>query len=166
MSYVTRDELRGLSPRGLIVLYVNRVNDLGVTEGQIKLTKLTRLEDGTVEAIVEPDQSTGWNNGPIILKVPSVNVEEVYGQSVDIDFLSIGSKVRDEVLNDADLPPAPPATVEVAEFDILNEGPHLSISYRLTYSNAFFTGSVVAVITNAPNNLDTLRILNNLFIGN
>lgn len=166
MNYVTREELRGLTPLGLVVLYVNRANDLGIDEKQVKIDKLVRKQDGNVEATVSPHEDTGWVNGPIVLTIPSVKVEEIYGATASVDYGAIEGKTLSDVLKEADLPPAPPSSVVVEHFDILTESQYLSLSYRLTYANAFFVGDIIVTIENAPNNLDSLRLLNNLFIGN
>lgn len=166
MSYVTRDELRGLTPLGLVVLFVNRANDLGIKENQIKIDKAIRGVDGNVSVTVSPTDITGWVNGPIEVIIPPVDVVAVYGGEVRINYEAIGEKPLTEVLAEADFPPCPPASIEVDWFNILAEGPHLDIAYRFKYTNAFFIGELVVEVDNAPNNLDSLRILNNLFIGN
>ena len=167
MNYVTREELRGLSPKGLVVLYVNRANDLFIEEKQIKIDKAVRKEDGIVEVTVSPDQTTGWVNGPIVVQIPAIQVGEIYAEETSVAFADITEdKVLMDILTAADLPPCPPSSVEVAYYDILADGPDMVIGYRLKYTNAFFVGETVVAITGAPNNLDTLRLLNQFFIGN
>lgn len=165
MATVTRAELQGLAPIDLIVLYLNRINDLDVQKEQVKLDHVSRLEDGTVEATVSPALGSTWVNGPIKILISPINVPDVYTGENLVDFTTIEGKDLFTVLKEANLPPAPPSSVAVEEFDILAEGPHLVISYRLKYTNAFFVGELVVGVKNAPNDLDSLRVLNNLFLG-
>lgn len=165
MKPITREELRGITVLDLICLHVNRANDIVISPKQIKLKQTTRQADGTVKVVLEPSTEVNWNNGPIEVVIPSVNVNEVYPEEVVIDFTTIGTYTLDEVLKLADLPPCPPATVDVKEYLMLDPGQELKIKYNLLYSNAFFTGTAIVRVANAPNNLDSLRTLNKLFLG-
>lgn len=164
MSTVTRAELRGISVGDLIVLHLNRAGDLNIVKEQIKLKTATKLEDGNVQCVLEPAVGTNWDNGPITVIIPPVKVDEIYDETV-IDYTTLGDKTLSQILLFADLPPPLPTTVEVFEYNMLDPGNELKLKYRLTYTNAFFVGSLIVRISNAPNNLDSLRILNNIFIG-
>lgn len=164
MVSVTRAELKGISVIELIVLYLNRLNDMELEKEQIKLLKVTRKEDGNVEVIIGPAEGTGWQNGPITFLAPPVQVGEVYAEAVELDYGIVGEKTLTQILEELDMPPCPPSTVAVEHFDFLAGGPYLDLSYKLSYTNAFFVGDVVVKVNNAPNSLDSLRILNQLFL--
>jgi hypothetical protein len=160
---ITRDELRGISVSGLITLYVNRAGDLNIESKHLKLETATRLENGDVRCKLTPAPETGWNNGPIEVVIPPVRVGEVYDET-EIQWADIGTHTLEEVFKQANLPPPAPSSVEVEEYLMLDPGPELKLKYRLTYTHAFFMGDVIVRIAGAPNNLDSLEFLNNLFI--
>jgi hypothetical protein len=160
---ISRDELRGISFLQLICLYVNRAGDLAIEPKQIKLDSVTRLEGGNVRVKISPERITGWTNGPIEVIIPPVEVDKVYDETV-IDWQDIQGKTLEEVLKIAALPPPLPTRVEVEEYDMLYPGAELKLKYRLTYTNAFFVGETIVRISGAPNNLDSLAVLNTLFI--
>lgn len=164
MSQITRAELRGISIAGLICLHLNRAGDMAIVPAQIKIDSAIRRDDGNVVVVLSPDPVTWWDNGPVTVIIPPVDVNTVYEETV-IDYAAIGDLPLAKVLANAALPPPAPTQIIVGEYLMLDPGPELKIKYVLTYTNAFFAGSVTVRIANAPNNLDTLRILNKLFIG-
>ena len=164
MKQITRAELRGISIADLVVLHLNRAGDINIVAEQIKMGKVTLQEDDTLLISLSPDPKTGWNHGPIDVTIPRVKVDEIYDETV-IEWADCQGKTLAEVLTAAHMPPPPPSSVVVSEYLMLDPGPELKIKYALNYTNAFFTGTVVVRIANAPNNLDTLRFLNLLFTG-
>ena len=164
MKQITRAELRGISIADLVLLHLNRAGDTAFTTEQIKIVKAELQEDDTLLISLNPDVKTGWTNGPIDVRIPRVKVGEVYDETV-IEWADCQVGTLAQVLTAAHLPPPPPSSVVVSEYLMLDPGPELKIKYALNYTNAFFVGTVVVRIANAPNDLDTLRFLNMLFTG-
>jgi hypothetical protein len=163
MKTIGRSELRGIGPTQLILLYLNRANDFVITADQIKQGSVERNADGNAVVTLQPGDKTNWINGPIEVIIPPVQVDVIYGATATIEYPSIGELTRAQVLAAADLPPLAPTTVGVGDFAFNDDGP-LTVSYRLTYNNYFFQGSIVVEIANAPNDLTVLAHLNQLFL--
>lgn len=167
-NYITREELEGKSPGDIITLFLNRSNGTDFQKSQLDFIDSQQVEEESGELVfevtVQPRRETGWTNGPLILKIPVIDVGDFYKDfEVKLVYQVVVSD-RDKpavLIRAAGGPPAKPMNIRIHEVGLGEpENPELRVSYLVDYDSAFFTGTLPLTITGAPNNMHSLKELN------
>lgn len=169
---ITREEMAGKSPGQLITLFINRAGGTDFEPKQLDFIEALPVEKDGVTVIrvtVRPRPETGWNNGPVIVDVPSFDVGDFYNDfTVELTWDALVNKriKPGTLIRECGGPPATPKEIRLKGLGMgQGDAPFLDVTYLADYTNIFFTGTLPLRVTKAPNNIHSLKTLNKILLN-